>query len=143
VPRSGQLPRVRYCFRHHARKQWAPFIHACETFTYPSGRLYLTDTMTLLRCVNRSLRRRAPRDERLILIPTEVMNEGCLRSKRARVFLSNVCETRFVVRAKSNGDDFRSRGHELRATIYEVKRAMGHEPNDPERSRMSVLDALT
>ena len=122
VRRSGRPRRGWCCFRYHARKQWAPLIHA--RVTSPSGRLYLTYATTLNRCVNRSLKRRIRRDNRLILIPTKVMNEGCLRSTRARIFLIIVCERRLVVRAKADRDDSSSRGHELRATIYEIKRAM-------------------
>lgn len=133
VPRSGWLWPGRYCFRCHARKQRAPLIHARVTLTSPSRRLYLTDTITLIGCVNWSLKSRIRRDNRLILIPMKVMNEGCLRSKCARVFLIVICETRLVVRAEANRDDSRSRGHELRATIYEVTRAMKREPNDAQQ----------
>ena len=133
VPRSGWRWSGRYCLRYHARKQWAPLIHARVTLTSPSGRLYLTDTMALIGYVNWSLKSRIRRDNRLILIPAKVMNEGRLRSKCARGFLIIICETRLVVRAEANRDDSRSRGHELRATIYEVTSAMKHEPNDAER----------
>jgi len=54
-----------------------------------------------------SLKRRIRRDNRLILIPMEAVNEGWL-STCARVFLIIVCETRLVVRARATGDDSRS-----------------------------------
>ena len=127
---SGRLWRGQYCFTDFARKQRAPLVHARMTLTSPTGRLYFTDTTAHIRRAYKSLRRRTGCDNRLILIPTQVMNEGCLRSTRARVFLIIVRETGLVVLAKANRDDSRSRGQKLRATIYGVKRAMGDERDD-------------
>lgn len=112
MPRSGRLWRG-WNVRYYARKQRAPLIHARVTVTLPSGRLYLTYATVLVRRVNRTWKRRIGRDNRLILIQTEVMNKGCLRGMRSRVFFAIFYETWLVVRAKANRDDSRSRRYEL------------------------------